>query len=152
MPSPGSGGEPSGGPVGDRLHFHHLGVVVPTFEHADRFMRFFGLRELWRGDAPKYEAECIFVRFGGIRIEFIVPYGERLRRFNKGRGGIHHVAVTSDLPVTEEVRRLTAEQGAVFLEEATVPGASLDVNFLQPLCTGGVLVEFVEPQEAIRDL
>ena len=135
-----------------QFRFHHLGVVVPHVEQAERFVSFFGAKELWRGDAPKYEALCVFVAFAGIRIEFIVPTGERLKGFNKGRGGIHHVAVECDGPIDEVTKRLVDERGAVMLEEAAVAGASLLVNFLQPICTGGVLVEIVSKTGVARDL
>lgn len=131
---------------------HHVGIIVPFIEMADRFVEFFDAERLWQGDAPKYEAECVFVRFAGIRIEFIVPYGDRLKKFNRGRGGIHHLAVEAEGPVDEATEQLIRDKAAIMLEDKATAGASLMVNFIQPICTGGVLIEIVEPKGVASEL
>jgi catechol 2,3-dioxygenase-like lactoylglutathione lyase family enzyme len=93
---------------------------------------------------PRYEAECIFARGSGAvpGIEFIVPRGGKLAKFNKGAGGLHHIALEVD-DLDSFSAELAAEQ-VELLEQRPVDAGSLRINFLPPAYTRGIIVEFVE--------
>ena len=93
---------------------------------------------------PQWSALCIFAKADkGSLIEFVVPKGGPLERFNKGAGGVHHIALeVADLAGT---MRAYEARGIKFLEKEPIKGAGPFLcNFLSPVYTRGSLVEFVE--------
>jgi methylmalonyl-CoA/ethylmalonyl-CoA epimerase len=129
-------------PSAPRLH--HVGIVMPSVERATDLMRLLGLQESHRGFVEAYEATCIFTQGnGGSAIELVVPAGGTLASFNRGAGGLHHVALAVDS--IEDVQRSFAERDISLLESEPVRGAGdFLCNFLPPVYTRGVIVEFIE--------
>ncbi|BCV21395.1 VOC family protein [Moorella sp. Hama-1] len=126
------------------MQIHHIGVVIPSEEIAANFIKMFGLQEDYRGYVPEYQSLCIFMKGNGSPpLEFIIPSGGKLSEYNKGRGGIHHIAYK-----VEDIHKTKTElekSGAQFLEETPVKGAgNFIVNFIRPRSTGGILVELVQ--------
>jgi len=121
---------------------HHVAIIVPDIAQVEVLLRLFGMQ---RGEAqyvPEYEADCYFSDGPGARIEFIVPKGGKLSKFNKGLGGLHHVALeVDDLASATDALK---EQGIKLLEEKPVDAGSILINFVPPIYTRGVLVEFVQ--------
>ncbi len=73
----------------------------------------------------------------------MVPSGGTLKEFNRGFGGLHHLAFT--VPSLEELRELLAADGVRLLEASPVRGAGdFLCNFLPPVHAGGVIIEYVE--------
>jgi methylmalonyl-CoA/ethylmalonyl-CoA epimerase len=107
-------------------------------------MRLTGLRERQRGYVPQYEALCIFCGTGGASdMELVIPSGGTLREFNKGAGGLHHIAIA--VPSLRDLQRDLQGDGIELLEDEPVRGAGdFYCNFLSPVHTGGVIVEYVE--------
>jgi hypothetical protein len=105
------------------------------------------LEEWYRGYVEPWQALCIFTKAPvGSPIEFVVPDGGTLKDFNGGVGGIHHVALAVD-NLTKVAERL-GKRGMKLLEKEPVKGAGpFYCNFLSPLYTRGVLIEFVEEIE-----
>jgi methylmalonyl-CoA/ethylmalonyl-CoA epimerase len=126
---------------------HHVGVVVPSQAQAHELMQMLGLVEDGRGYVERYQALCIFTAGnGGSPLELVVPSGGRLREFNRGLGGLHHVAIAVDS--LARLGRALAERGTPLLEPEPVRGArSFLCNFLSPVYTRGVIVEFVQELE-----
>lgn len=91
---------------------------------------------------PRYEADCVFTRGAGGVIEFIVPRGGVLARFNKGLGGLHHIALEVD-DIRHRSEQLRAE-GVELLEREPVDAGRLLINFLPPAYTRGLIVELVQ--------
>jgi lactoylglutathione lyase/methylmalonyl-CoA/ethylmalonyl-CoA epimerase len=92
-----------------------------------------------------YNAECVFTKheFDETPIELIIPYEGVLKRYNSGKGGIHHIAL--QVEDVEAVREEYEAKGLMMLEKKGVTGAcGLVVNFLRPSFGAGILVEFVE--------
>jgi methylmalonyl-CoA/ethylmalonyl-CoA epimerase len=125
-------------------HLHHVGIVMPSERRAADLMRLLGLRESYRGFVEAYEAMCIFTQSNcGSPFEFVVPAGGTLARFNRGAGGLHHVALVVD-SITD-VQRGFAGRGINLLEAEPIRGAgNFLCNFLPPAYTRGVIVEFIE--------
>jgi catechol 2,3-dioxygenase-like lactoylglutathione lyase family enzyme len=123
---------------------HHVGIVQPSEEDARALMALMGLEEDFRGFVPNWSALCIFTKPNGATpVEFVIPDGGPLERFNKGAGGLHHIAFqVRDLDAL--AKRLEAEDMKL-LEPQHVKGAgNFLCNFLSPLYTRGIIVEFVQ--------
>lgn len=124
---------------------HHVGIVQPDEEAVAMQMQLLGLTESYRGYVPQFQALCIFTQpvGGGSPIEFVVADGGSLTKFNKGAGGIHHIAFA-----VPDIAALTAEfaaQGIRMIEPEAVKGAGdFLCNFLSPVATRGVIVEYVQ--------
>jgi catechol 2,3-dioxygenase-like lactoylglutathione lyase family enzyme len=127
-----------------RPHLHHTGIVVPSEEEVADLMALMGLEEAYRGYVSQWHALCIFTMpAGGSPIEFVVADGGELKKFNRGVGGIHHVALSVD-SLDEVVRQLDSK-GMRLLESQHVKGAgNFLCNFLSPIYTRGIPVEFVQ--------
>ena len=76
------------------MRMHHVGVVLPTVEQAERLIQLFGLKVDYRGYVKSYHADLIFTQYGPNEspIEFIIPHEGVLTKFNNGKGGIAHIA------------------------------------------------------------
>lgn len=126
---------------------HHVGIVLPSEADAQTLMAVLGLKEDYRGFVPLWSALCIFTSaVSGSPIEFVIPNGGPLERFNKGAGGLHHIAL--------EVPDLVAHAGALeaeglkLLEPNPIKGAGPFLcNFLSPVYTRGLTVEFIQRLE-----
>jgi methylmalonyl-CoA epimerase len=127
-----------------QVHLHHVGLLMPTEEAAQRFMKLIGLEEDHRGYVPEYKALCIFARGNGASaVELVVPQGGKLSEYKDGKPVIHHLAFAVD--DIKAVQDEYAAKGMPLLDEQPVQGAGdFIVNFLKPRHTGGILVEFVQ--------
>ena len=129
----------------EHMKLHHVGIVMPTQEQADRFMEKFGLYTDYVEYVESYHADCLFAKHGPDEspIELVIPKEGVLTRYNGGKGGIHHIAFEVD--DVEEARKYYEGSGMEMLERKAVKGAGgIIVNFLRPRYGEGVLVEFVE--------
>jgi catechol 2,3-dioxygenase-like lactoylglutathione lyase family enzyme len=124
---------------------HHVGIVQPSEEDALALMALMGLEEDYRGFVPQWSALCIFTKAqSGSPIEFVVPDGGPLAKFNKGAGGLHHVAL--EVRDLNAVLRALEAEGMKLLEPEHVKGAgNFLCNFLSPVYTRGITIEFVQP-------
>ncbi len=123
---------------------HHVGIVQPSEEDALQMMSLLGLQEDYRGFVPQFSALCIFTRrTEGSPIEFVIPDGGPLERFNKGAGGLHHIAL--QVPDLDVLADELAAQDMRLLEPSHVKGAgNFLCNFLSPVYTRGVTIEYVQ--------
>lgn len=129
-----------------RSKLHHVGIIVASEEQVHTLIELLGLERGHEEFVPEYEAQCYFAHGTGSSsaIEFIVPApGGKLSRFNKGLGGIHHIALeVDDLErAAEELRA----HGVKLLEQAPVVAGDIRINFIPPLYTRGFIVELIEP-------
>jgi catechol 2,3-dioxygenase-like lactoylglutathione lyase family enzyme len=129
---------------GADMPLHHVGIVQPTEADALEMMALLGLEEDYRGFVPTWSALCIFTRPAGRSpIEFVVPDGGPLEKFNKGAGGLHHIAL--ETPDIRELAKALELDGLRLLEPEPVKGAgNFLCNFLSPVSTRGITVEFVQ--------
>lgn len=127
------------------VRLHHIGIVLKSLKTAQDFMERFGLEEDYREYVGAYHAWCIFTKYTEREspIEFVIPTEGILMEYNKGKGGIHHVAFEVD--DVKAIREEFEEKDLKMLETEPVKGAgNIIVNFLRPRSGFGVLVEFVE--------
>jgi methylmalonyl-CoA/ethylmalonyl-CoA epimerase len=128
----------------DRLKLHHIGVVQPSFEQVELFMKLFGMEEDYRGFVERWECWCLFARSANSStIEFVIPTGGTLTKFNRGMGGLHHIALEVD--DLEAASASLVRQGKKLLEPQPVKGAGNFVcNFINPIFMRGILIELVQ--------
>jgi methylmalonyl-CoA/ethylmalonyl-CoA epimerase len=128
----------------DNPPLHHVGIVQPDEDSVAAMMQVLGLSEAYRGYVPQFHALCIFTHNpSGSPIEFVVPDGGPLLKFNKGAGGLHHIAL--EVPDLLATMRHYEAQGITMLEPEPVKGAGDFVcNFLRPAATRGIITEFIQ--------
>jgi methylmalonyl-CoA/ethylmalonyl-CoA epimerase len=128
----------------ENYKLHHVGVVLPSFEEADSFMKFMGFKEDFRGFVEHWSAWCIFTcGQAGTTIELVVPKGGKLARFNKGLAGVHHFAF--QVEDIADAQRWSEQQGMRMIEPKAIKGAGdFLCNFLSPASTRGIQIEFVQ--------
>lgn len=128
----------------DSRMLHHVGIVQPSEADAQALMSLLGLEEDYRGFVPQWSALCIFAKAAnGSPIEFVIPDGGPLERFNKGAGGLHHIAL--QVPSLDALAAALEAEGMKLLEAEHVKGAGpFMCNFLSPVYTRGITIEFVQ--------
>src|SRR6478735_1299849 len=125
---------------------HHVGIAVADlYASLLVYEELFGARLEHRESVEDQGVEAASLRVGESRIELLRPLGPDtpVGRFLAKRGpGMHHVAFEVD-DVGAELVRLRAE-GAQLIDDAPRRGLfGLQVAFVHPEATGGVLAEFV---------
>lgn len=125
---------------------HHVGIIQPDMEAAEAFMALFNHEEDYRGYVDAFECWCIFLKApeGTAAVELVVPTGGPLMKFNRGAGGLHHYAF--ETPDIRAVQAALAEKDVRMLEDEPVQGAgNFLCNFVHPVSTRGVIIEYVQP-------
>lgn len=128
------------------MTIHHLGIAVEDLDAAiERWTRLFGATVEHRERVDEQGVEAASLRVGESRVELLAPLGPDtpVGRFLAKRGpGMHHVAFAVE-DVAAELRR-AADAGAQLIDETPRRGMfGLEVGFVHPESTGGVLAEFV---------
>jgi methylmalonyl-CoA/ethylmalonyl-CoA epimerase len=128
---------------------HHLGIAVEDLDAAiTTYGRLFGARLEHRETLPEQGVEAASLQVGDSRIELLHALGPDtpVGRFLASRGpGMHHVAFQVD-DLSAELARLAAE-GARLIDEIPRRGLfGLQVAFVHPESTGGVLAELVSDE------
>jgi methylmalonyl-CoA/ethylmalonyl-CoA epimerase len=128
---------------------HHVGIAVLSLDAAiATYEQLFGARLEHRETLPDQGVEAASLKVGDSRIELLHALGPEtpVGRFLASRGpGMHHVAFQVD-DLGAELARLTAE-GARLIDETPRRGLfGLQVAFVHPESTGGVLAELVSDE------
>jgi methylmalonyl-CoA/ethylmalonyl-CoA epimerase len=130
----------------ERYRLHHVGIICHDIEEADRFMETMGLQEDYRGFVDPWHCLCIFTTpgDGGTAVELVVAVEGPLLHFNRGAGGVHHMAF--EVPDIRKAMHWVKSQGMSMIKPDPIKGAGdFLCNFLSPASTRGVQVELVEP-------
>ncbi|MFC7441021.1 methylmalonyl-CoA epimerase [Laceyella putida] len=128
----------------------HIGIAVWNLEQACAWYReVLGLSLEGVEEVESEQVRVAFFRIGESRIELLEPLSEQsvIHKYLIHYGeGIHHVALeVSDLKAR---LREVAERGVRLIHQEPKPGAhQMNIAFLHPKSTGGVLLELCEPQE-----
>jgi methylmalonyl-CoA/ethylmalonyl-CoA epimerase len=125
---------------------HHVGIAVVDLDAALLvYAELFGATLEHRERVDDQGVEAASLRIGGSRIELLQPLGEDtpVGRFLASRGpGMHHVAFEVE-DVAAELERLKARDVLLVDEQPRRGMFGLQVAFVHPEATGGVLAEFV---------
>ena len=125
---------------------HHLGIAVEDLDSSiASYQSLFAAELEHRQTVPDQGVEAASLRVGESRIELLAALAPDtpVGKFLAGRGpGMHHVAFQVDDIAAELVR--LAESGVRLIDEVPRRGLfGLQVAFVHPEATGGVLAEFV---------
>jgi len=128
-------------------HIEHIGIAVSNLEIAIGFYeKVFGLECYKIEEVPEQKVRTAFFMVGETKIELLEttdPDGPVGKFIEKKGEGIHHIAFAVD---NIEDQLLHAEKSGVKLIDSTPrKGAEgLDIAFLHPRSTSGVLIEICE--------
>ena len=128
------------------LSVHHIGIAVVDLDASiEQYGALFGATVEQRETVEEQGVEAASLRVGSSRVELLRPLGPGtpVGRFLTKRGpGLHHVAFeVADLAA--ELDRLRAD-GVQLIDDSPRDGLyGLQVAFVHPEATGGVLAEFI---------
>ena len=130
--------------------FAHVGIIVPELESAANLFRDRLGAEV-RGPEPEPELglNILWVRVGGVLLEFVAPAREDSRAaaaVARGETGVHHVAIEVEGldSLLEELRAA----GVPVRDTTPRPGShGSRISFLDPAASGGALIELMEHPE-----
>ena len=130
------------------LSIHHIGIAVEDLDAAARlWTELIGAAVEHRELLPDQGVEAVSLRTGSGRVELLAPLAADtpVGRFLAKRGpGMHHVAFEV-ADVAAELERLRRD-GVQLIDESPRRGLfGLQVAFVHPEATGGVLAELVAP-------
>ena len=131
------------------LRLDHLGIAVGDLEAArEAFAGIFGCPPSPVEEVPGEKVRVCFFQLGNCRIELLEPTSpdSPIRRFlDRGRSGVHHVALSVEGTSLEALRESWKARGLPLLGDASREGSGGSrVTFLHPRAASGVLLEFIE--------
>ena len=129
-------------------HIEHLGIAVKSLEEAiPYYENILGLKCYSIEEVADQKVKTAFFKVGQTKIELLEPTSPEstIAGFIEKRGeGIHHLAFA----VADGVANALAEvegKGVRLIDKAPSKGAEgLNIAFLHPKSTGGVLTELCE--------
>lgn len=128
-------------------HIEHIGIAVIDLESAISFYeKTFGLKCYNIEEVAEQKVRTAFFIVGQTKIELLEstdPEGP-IAKFIAGRGeGVHHIAFAVEN--IEEKLKHAEDLGIRLIDTKPRKGAEgLDIAFLHPKSTSGVLIEFCE--------
>lgn len=131
-------------------HIEHIGIAVKSIEEARKYYEHvLGLACYSIEEVPDQKVKTAFFMVGQTKIELLEstePEGP-IGKFVEKRGeGIHHIAFAVD--GVQNALDTSASQGIQLIDKAPRKGAEgLNIAFLHPKSTFGVLTEFCEKPE-----
>jgi methylmalonyl-CoA/ethylmalonyl-CoA epimerase len=128
-------------------HIEHIGIAVNSLDSAIEFYEnILGLKCYKIEEVADQKVKTAFLMVGETKIELLEstdPEGP-IGKFIEKRGeGIHHIAFAVEK--LGEVLSETEAKGVKLIDTTPRKGAEgLDIAFLHPKSTSGVLIEFCE--------
>lgn len=134
-------------------HIEHIGIAVSSLESAiPLYESILGTECYAIEEVVDQKVKTAFFKVGETKIELLEstdPSGP-IGKFIEKRGeGVHHIAFASN-NLVDDLQRLS-DQGVRLIDKEPRKGAEgLDIAFLHPKSTSGVLMEICEhPKETI---
>ena len=128
-------------------HIEHIGIAVNSIEESlPYYEEVLGLKCYAVEEVKDQKVKTAFFKIGDTKIELLEstdPEGP-IGKFIEKRGtGIHHMAFA--VKGIENAMQEAEEKGVRLIDQQPRKGAEgLDIAFLHPKSTGGVLTEFCE--------
>ena len=126
-------------------HIEHIGIAVENLEEAIKYyeevleLKCYAIEEV-----KDQKVKTAFFRLGETKIELLEsmqPDGPIGKFIEKKGPGIHHIAFA--MPDADAALKEIKEKGVRLIDENSRKGAEgLDIGFLHPKSTFGVLTEF----------
>ena len=128
-------------------HIEHIGIAVKSLEESiPYYEEVLGLSCYAIEEVPEQKVKTAFFKVGETKLELLEstdPEGPIGKFLEKKGEGVHHIAfAVKDL---EKVLTETEEKGIRLIDKTPRKGAEgLDIGFLHPKSTHGVLTELCE--------
>jgi methylmalonyl-CoA/ethylmalonyl-CoA epimerase len=127
---------------------NHIGIAVKDLEVSkERYAQLFRVEQFHEETIEMQKVRIASFSLNGVLIELTAAISDDspIAQFIAKRGeGIHHIAFTSN--AIEDDLSHAEEQGIRLINQIPVPGAhDMQIAFLHPSSTGGVLMEFCQP-------
>ncbi|MCC8034474.1 MAG: methylmalonyl-CoA epimerase [Rikenellaceae bacterium] len=128
-------------------HIEHLGIAVKSLEEAIPYWEnILGLECYNIEEVADQKVKTAFFKVGDVKIELLEATSQDspVAKFIEKKGqGVHHIAFAVD--GIEEALEEVSSKGIELIDKAPRKGAEgLDIAFLHPKSTFGVLTEFCE--------
>lgn len=129
----------------------HLGIGVESIEAVlPYFEEVLGLKCYAIEEVADQKVKTAFMKVGEVKIELLEPTSPEspIAKFlEKGGKGVHHVAFAVEDGVANALTQCD-EQGIRVIDKTPRPGAEqMNIGFLHPKSTVGVLTELCEPMK-----
>lgn len=132
-------------------HIEHLGIAVKSLDEAiPYYENILGMKCYSIEEVADQKVKTAFFKVGQTKLELLEPTSDEspIAKFIEKRGeGIHHLAFA----VEDGVANVLAEmegKGVRLIDKAPRKGAEgLNIAFIHPKSTHGVLTEFCEKPE-----
>jgi methylmalonyl-CoA/ethylmalonyl-CoA epimerase len=128
-------------------HIEHIGIAVSNLEASiDFYEKVLGLKCYAIEEVEEQKVRTAFFLIGNTKIELLEstdPEGPIGKFIDKRGEGIHHIAfAVRDI---EKELKHAEENGVILIDKVPRKGAEkLDIAFLHPKSTSGVLIELCE--------
>jgi methylmalonyl-CoA/ethylmalonyl-CoA epimerase len=128
-------------------HIEHIGIAVSDLEASIAvYEKTFGLRCYKIEEVKDQKVRTAFFKIGQTKIELLEstdPEGPIGKFIQKHGEGIHHIAFA--VSEIEDILRHAEENGVILVDRKARKGAeNLDIAFIHPKSTSGVLIEICE--------
>jgi len=128
-------------------HIEHIGIAVKNLEEGiSYYEKILGLKCYAIEEVKEQKVKTAFFKVGQTKIELLEstdPEGPIGKFIEKKGEGIHHIAFATD--DIEKTLKETENKGVQLIDRIPRKGAEgLDIAFLHPKSTLGVLTEFCE--------
>ena len=126
-------------------YIDHVGIAVESIEEARKFYEDVLELECYKiEEVPDQKVRTAFFRLGEVKIELLEPTHPEspIAKFLEKKGpGFHHIGYF--VHNVNEALMVAEARGVDLIDERFRKGADgMDIGFLHPKSTGGVLVEF----------
>lgn len=132
-------------------HIEHLGIAVKSLDEAiPYYENILGMKCYSIEEVADQKVKTAFFKVGQTKLELLEPTSEEspIAKFIEKRGeGIHHLAFAVEDGVANALAEME-EKGVRLIDKAPRKGAEgLNIAFIHPKSTLGVLTEFCEKPE-----
>ena len=126
-------------------YIDHIGIAVKSIEESRKFYEdVLELKCYKIEEVPDQKVRTAFFKLGEVKIELLEPADPEspVAKYLEKKGpGIHHIAYF--VHNVNEAMMVAESRGVELIDEQSRKGADgMDIGFLHPKSTGGVLVEF----------
>lgn len=126
-------------------HIEHIGIAVKSLEESiPYYEKVLGLECYAIEEVQDQKVKTAFFKVGQTKIELLEATADDspIAKFIEKKGtGIHHLAFAMD--DVNQALKDAEENGVQLIDKSKRPGAEgLQIGFLHPKSTGGVLTEF----------
>jgi len=130
-------------------HIEHIGIAVKSLEESIPFFEnLLGTKCYAIEEVKNQRVKTAFFLIGQTKIELLEstdPEGPIGKFIEKKGTGIHHIAFAVEN--TDQALRDAESNGIQLIDEQSRKGAEgLNIGFIHPKSTGGILVEFCSKQ------